>query len=346
MRTNETQSFSPLKNGAVPGNILLIRFHAIGDVAITLPACVALRDKFPNARIDYLTAKPAVGLIDALSTFDAIHSIKETYNSFGRAKEAMAITKQLRPNHYDMVIDLQRNWVSRSIRLMLRPKYWGEFDRYFLKLAGERVLETFQGIGFSDILLSYKLQLRKNVLDDGLTMLQNNGWNGTTPLVVLNPAGLWTSRNWPLENYILLAKQWLEREPVQFVILGTKNILDKARLIKEALNYSLIDLVNKTTLAQAFSILQHSSVVISEDSGLMHMAWVSGIPTVALFGSTRHQWSAPMGDHSHCFHSGDLACGDCMEPVCKFGDVHCLTRLSPATVLESALKLQAQGRQR
>jgi ADP-heptose:LPS heptosyltransferase len=85
--------------------------------------------------------------------------------------------------------------------------------------------------------------------------------------------------------------------------------------------------------------VQRAAIMISEDSGLLHMAWCSGVPVVALFGSSRHVWSAPVGAHAESLHSGDLPCGQCMTPVCSFGDVHCLTRFTPEQVYREANSL-------
>ncbi len=71
----------------------------------------------------------------------------------------------------------------------------------------------------------------------------------------------------------------------------------------------------------------------------MHMAWVCGIPTLALFGSTRSDWSAPQGEHSLCLNSSDLECGNCLLEVCKYGDVHCLSRYTPEFVFEKSIGL-------
>jgi ADP-heptose:LPS heptosyltransferase len=71
----------------------------------------------------------------------------------------------------------------------------------------------------------------------------------------------------------------------------------------------------------------------------MHMAWLSGIPTLALFGSTRSEWSRPLGDHTLLLDSSDLSCGGCMESTCRFGDNHCLTRYTPQQVYTHAIGL-------
>jgi ADP-heptose:LPS heptosyltransferase len=72
------------------------------------------------------------------------------------------------------------------------------------------------------------------------------------------------------------------------------------------------------------------------------MAWCSGRPSVALFGSTRSDWSRPLGPHSVLLDSSDMPCGNCMAPECRFGDVRCLTRYTPDRVLGTATDLLAR----
>ena len=159
--------------------------------------------------------------------------------------------------------------------------------------------------------------------------------------IVLNPAGSFPTRNWPLDRYVQFAHAWIEQADadVQFVILGTDQILAKADYLHKALGERLINVVGTTTPAEAYAIVQEAEFVLSEDSGLMHMAWVAQVPVVALFGATRSAWSKPLGRWSVCLNSSDLDCGECLQAACRFGDVHCLTRYSAAFVVETAKKL-------
>jgi ADP-heptose:LPS heptosyltransferase len=106
----------------------------------------------------------------------------------------------------------------------------------------------------------------------------------------------------------------------------------------------VISIVGETTTAQAFAIVQLAELMISEDSGLMHMGWVSGIKTIALFGSTRSDWAQPLGRHARFFDSSDLPCGNCMREICAYGDNHCLTRYTPAFIFEQARALYLTGK--
>jgi len=161
---------------------------------------------------------------------------------------------------------------------------------------------------------------------------------------VLNPAGAFATRNWEMHKYVLFARQWLQRWPhTRFLVLGTSFIAEKAAFLEGELGEHLINLVGKTTPSEVFALLQRVTLVLSEDSGLMHMAWVSGTPVVALFGSTRSDWSRPLGPRSVFLDSSDLSCGACMQATCRRGDVFCLSRRSPEEVFARAVSLLEQS---
>ncbi len=232
-----------------------------------------------------------------------------------------------------MVIDLQNNPISRIVRRSLFPKAWVEFDKYSPRSAGERNRLTIEAAGLGAGQGNTRFTLKDP--NKPQSLLQRKGWNGKDRLVVMNPAGFFETRNWPLDNYVRFAELWLQRFPGSiFIALGTSLIANKAAILKQKLGDRFIDLSGQTTPSEAFSILQQVTLTLSEDSGLMHMSWVSGIPTITLFGSTRSDWSRPLGSHSFFFDSSDLPCGNCMSAVCRMGDIRCLTRKTPEMVLE------------
>ena len=330
----ETTSVRPWTGMRPPRRILVIRFHAIGDVAITLPSCVGLRNRFRMARIDFVTGRESEPLPAALHLFDAVMAINVRGSRWSRLVRVLLLGIRLGFHRYDLVIDLQRNWMSRLLRRLSFPAAWSEFDR-FAPRPGERVEETFHAAGVAGGAIP-DLPIRSELIRRGRKLLEAKGWDGSERLILLNPAGLWETRNWPMANYTRFSRRWMDREPVRFVLLGTERIRRKAAQLEEVLGTSILNLVGGTSLDEALGVLQHCSLVLTEDSGLMHMAWTSGIPTLALFGSSRHDWSTPLGEHTRCLHSGDLPCGACMEPTCRFEDVHCLTRFSPDQVFEAA----------
>ena len=226
------------------------------------------------------------------------------------------------------------------MRKFIDPVAWSEIERFSETSAGDKYQKGIEAVGLGSVKLNTGLQLKKP--DAGRIKLINAGWNSSKKLVVLNPAGAFSTRNWQIDNYVKYAELWTTNFPdTQFLILGLKTISEKALFLKKILKDDLIDLVNTegTSAEEAFSIINKTYFVLTEDSGLMHMSWVSGIPTLALFGSSRRDWSAPLGEHSLCLNSSDLECGNCLLKVCKYGDIHCLTRYTPEFVFDRSISL-------
>lgn len=329
----------PWRRSQPPKRVLAIRLQAMGDTMITLPYLQALRHALPAAtKLDLLTREEVDPVPRSIHLFNEVYSIGGGRNLKKIFLRAFLLLPRLWLRRYDVVIDLQNNIVTRTVRKTLAPTAWSEFDRFSPIAAGERTRMTIEAAGLGDCRPMFSFHEKDPQL--GARLLKSNGWNGKDPLIVLNPAGVFVTRNWPMENYVQFAKLWQQRYPeVKFVILGTPLITEKASFLKNELDQALIHLVGRTTPHEAFAVLQQAQFVLSEDSGLMHMAWVSGIPTLVLFGGTRSDWSRPLGAHSAFLDSSDLPCGSCMQETCHFGDVHCLTRYSPDTVLQKALDL-------
>jgi ADP-heptose:LPS heptosyltransferase len=332
-------SAKPWIKNKPPRRILAIRLQAMGDVTITLPYLQYLGNSLPaSTRIDFLTRKECENIPKNIFLFDKVISIGGGRNFKKQFLYAIFLLPKLLWQRYDVVIDLQNNNLSELIRRTIRPTAWSVFDRFSSNAAGERTRLTIEAIGLGKNEINPGFKFKKHI--DPVTILKKNGWDGTSELVVLNPAAAFPTRNWPLENYVFFSGLWLDQFPnTQFLMLGTSFIESKSDYLKEKLGERMISIINKTTPSEAFAILQKVKFVLSEDSGLMHMAWVSEVPTLVLFGSTRSDWSRPLGEHSFFLDSSDLPCGNCMQEVCKWGDVHCLTRFSPEMVFAHAYSL-------
>ncbi|HEX4372972.1 MAG TPA: glycosyltransferase family 9 protein [Puia sp.] len=329
----------PWKEKRSPKRILAIRLHAIGDVVITLPYLQHLRNTLPkNTRLDLLTIEECASIPQNINLFDNVYVIRGGRNFKKQLAFTFLLLPKLLMNRYDIVLDLNDAIISRLVRKALLPKAWATFDKFSLIPAGERTQMTIEAVGLGKIIACTKFDLKNDLNIENI--LQSNGWKNNNQLIILNPAGAFETRNWPLENYVGFAKLWLQSFPqTQFLILGVNSVQKKAEYFKNELGDDLIDLVNKTTTAEAFAIIQQVKTVLTEDSGLMHMSWVSGIPTLALFGSTRGYHAKPLGKKSFLFDSSDLPCGNCMLEVCKYGDTHCLTRYTPEMVFEKAREM-------
>ena len=337
----EILNYKLWQSDSLPKRILIIRLQAMGDVVITLPYIQSLKEKLPaDAKLHFLTRDEIKDIPSSIRLFDWVYSIGGGRNTKLQLLSLLLLLPRLKFNKYDVVIDLQRNKLSKLVRRFLNPSAWSEIERFSATSAGDKYQKGIEAIGFCSIDLNTGLQLINP--NAGRIKLINAGWNPSKKLVVLNPAGAFSTRNWEIENYVKYAELWKAKFPdTQFLILGLKAIANKSLFLKKMLKDDLIDLVNGegTSVEEAFAIINKSYFVLTEDSGLMHMAWVSGIPTLSLFGSSRSDWSAPQGEHSLCLSSSDLECGNCLLEVCMYGDVHCLSRYTPEFVLDKTISL-------
>jgi heptosyltransferase-2 len=332
-------SAKPWNHLRTPRRILAIRMQAMGDLVGCLPYLQYLRDTIPQqVPLDLLTREETAGIPQNIHLFDKVYAIGGGRNFKKQVIHGALMMPALLRNRYDVVLDLQNHQLSRFMRKALMPQAWTEFDRFSPIGFGERYQLTIEAAGLGTNKANYRFRLKDD--KKALEILRHYGWNSEEDLIVLNPAGAFETRNWSLSNYRTFARLWLQQFPrSRFLVLGTGFIEAKANWLKEQLGDRLINLTGKTLPFEAFAILQKVKLVLSEDSGLMHMAWCSGVPTIGLFGGTRTDWTKLSGDHTVSLDAADLACGGCMKETCRYGDVHCLTRYLPDQVFHHARSL-------
>lgn len=342
METNSVHIDIPAKRwtrNRPPKRILAIRLQAMGDMAAALPYLQDLRNTFPPpTRLDFLTRKEVEDIPRSLDLFDKVISIGGGRNFKKQLISTCFLLPGLMMRRYEVVIDMQNNILTEIIRKALMPKAWSVFDRFSPIPGGESYRLTIEATGIAKNKAENRFQLKHPGI--GELILKANGWNGYDDLLILNPAAAFETRSWPIENYVTYAKLWQERFPnTKFLVIGTNFISTKAKQLEMHLGDKLINLVDKTRPSEAFAILPLVKFILSEDSGLMHMAWGSGVPTMGLFGGTKTDRVRPLGEHTSFLDSSDLPCGGCMLEICKYGDVHCLTRYSAQQVFDESIAL-------
>jgi heptosyltransferase II len=323
----------------LPKKILAIRLQALGDTFIALSYLQYLRENLPSSTIiDFVVRDEFKNIPNNLILFNHVYIIKGGNPIKKQLFSALGYFFKIRKQKYDVVLDLQNNEVSKLIRKVANPFCFVEFDRYSPLHACKRNINTINQAGFIKIAEGYQFKFKNP--DYGKTRLDKLV-SDNEKLILLNPAGAYENRNWPLQNYIDLAKQFQIhfQNKVKFLFLGVSKIQEKVDEIKKHLKDSAIDMITKTSEIEAFNIIQQIDLCITEDGALMHMAYLSKKPTVILLGSSRSDWLDPKLPHTFCFNSNDLACGNCMQAICKLGTNECLTRIKPEQVFNQSITL-------
>ena len=164
------------------------------------------------------------------------------------------------------------------------------------------------------------------------------------PVLALCPgAEFGESKRWPSEHYAKVAEEKI-REGWQVWLFGSKNDHAvgediRARLIP-GLREESVNLSGDTSLAEAIDLLSCADAVVSNDSGLMHVAAALNRPLVAVYGSTSPGFTPPLADKVEIVRLG-LECSPCFERTCRFGHYNCMRELMPQPVIEALQRVQA-----
>jgi heptosyltransferase-2 len=147
---------------------------------------------------------------------------------------------------------------------------------------------------------------------------------------------------WPATHYAELATALHARHGVPVLLLGSGKEADLCESIALMAPGACIVMAGRTSLADAMALIAGARGVVSNDSGLMHVAAAFGLPQVAVFGSTSPEHTPPLNDKAKVLWIKDelgLACSPCFDRTCRFGHTRCLTEIAPARVEATLAKV-------
>ena len=164
--------------------------------------------------------------------------------------------------------------------------------------------------------------------------LRKMGLERPNKLAVLCPgAEFGPAKRWPTEHFATLAKA-LHADGFEVWAIGSPKDQAVGEAIARMSQTACLNLCGITSLEQAIDILAMSDLVITNDSGLMHVAAAVNRPIVALFGSSSPGFTPPLSDQAHIL-SLQLSCSPCFKRECPLGHLDCLTQLLPEQVLHT-----------
>ncbi len=153
------------------------------------------------------------------------------------------------------------------------------------------------------------------------------------PILALCPgAEFGDAKRWPERHFATLA-DFAIAENMQVWLFGSPSDRPVAEAIRQAVQHSkhCVDLTGKTTLADALDLLALARHVVSNDSGLMHIAAAVGAETTVLYGSTSAEFTPPLSERANILNE-NLSCSPCFERICPLGHKNCLNNLAPERV--------------
>ncbi|HIF9513608.1 TPA: lipopolysaccharide heptosyltransferase II [Photobacterium damselae] len=150
------------------------------------------------------------------------------------------------------------------------------------------------------------------------------------------------AKRWPEQHFAVTAKTLIEQGH-QVWLFGSAKDREVTDKIKNSLPAELqafcYNLAGNTSLIEAIDLLAACKIVVSNDSGLMHVSAAVGCHIVALYGSTTPSYTPPLAEHVEVLHT-DISCRPCFKRECPLGHLKCLTELTPDLVINAIDKLQ------
>ena len=269
----------------VPAEILVTRFKSIGDVLFTLPAMHALRDHFPESTITFLTSEENGPLIEGFADVKEIITIDRTAFHRGRVvtmlRETFSLLRRFRKKRFSLAIDLQGYGETALLTWLTRaPQRWGSVYRRARGLAYTRGIIRESALHPVDWNLSLLKQcgvevksvrndfvLPENAEAEARAVFTRLKLDADKPTLFIQPFTSTSRKNWPLENYRVLAKHWRERG-VQVVFGGGP----QERPALQPLERAGFAVSAGTPILISAGLTKLSTLVVGGDTGLLHIA--------------------------------------------------------------------------
>jgi lipopolysaccharide heptosyltransferase II len=324
--------------------ILILRFSSIGDIVLTTPVIRCLQKKFPDAEIHFATKKSFQSILEHNPYISKLHLLEDSLSS---------LIAKLKEERFDYVIDLHNNQRTWLIKLQLGVKSLSfhkiNFEKWLMvnlkinrlpaKHIVDRYLETCKDLGVVNDGegLDYFISNHDRVeLKETLPAEFQQGY------VAWVIGAKQNTKKFPVAKIVSVLKQL--DEPV--VLMGGKEDVNEANEIVAQLTGNSRQLFNacgKFSLNQSASLLQQSKLVVTNDTGLMHIAAAFKKPILSIWGNTIPEFGMAPYYGSHQIPSlqsqvSNLSCRPCSKlgySTCPKGHLKCMNEIDEEELLNS-----------
>jgi heptosyltransferase-2 len=338
-----------------PEKILILRLSSIGDIILTTPLIRLLRRKFPSARIDYVLKKKFAPLLEDNPNLDRLI----TFDTAAGWRELVKIRSQIKKSQYDLIIDIHKNFrsffMSRflpGIKVVVYRKYI--LKRVALVLLGwnfyqeiipvpSRYLESVAEYGIRDDNAGPEFFPQKSTLTRMKEEIRNHGLISDRLTIGIAAGAGFETKRWPEENYTRVALSLKKSTGAQALLFGDKGDRVITEKIRARLGPDAIDLAGQLSLMETACAIDQCDLVLSNDTGLMHLAAALKKKTLAIFGPTTREFGFfPQGHHTRVVEHPHLTCRPCTHlgsRSCPKDHFRCMKEISPETVVSIAMEM-------
>jgi len=330
--------------------ILILKPSSLGDVVQALPVLRLLKRHLPASEIYWWIDSQLAPLLEGDRDLTGIVRFERRRWALPRHwPEMLRSIRWLRTQHFDWVIDLQCLARSGAFAWLANGKFLIGLDepregaRGFYDVAVRRAsFHTHAVDWYLAVLPRLGIPVHTNFPwlpeKPEIALAVKSKWQTDgTRWIVLQPGARWRTKRWPIDYFIKLVGLLADKFPnARFAILGDNQDRPLGEAIGRATSGRCLNLCGQTSLPELVEWLRLCHLMVTNDTGPMHIAAALNKPLVALFGPTEPRRTGPYG-HLDSVLRLDLPCAPCFKSHCHYEKPYeCLMALSPTTVFEFA----------
>jgi heptosyltransferase-2 len=337
--------------GKTKQNILVIGPSWVGDMVMSQSLYRLIKQNNSDNRITVMAPSWTRPLLDRMPEVDAKLNFDLEHGELNLGAR-FSLGKALRDSHFTQAIVLPLSFKSALVpfhaNIKIRTGWRGEWRNILLNDCRSPQDENFplmvqrfaalanpSGSLPPENILKPKLSTQQSDVNSSLSKFE---LTKELKILAISPgAEFGEAKQWPSEYYAELTNAVLQ-QGWQVWIFGSVNDVLIAESILADIDSNLLDrcknLAGRTSLAEAIDLMSLASAVVSNDSGLMHVAAALDKPVVGIYGSTSPDFTPPLADKLKLLAT-DIQCRPCFKRKCPFGHLRCLTELKPALVIDA-----------
>ena len=337
--------------------ILIIKLSALGDVVHTLPVPRTLRQEYPDAHIAWMIEERYQELLYNNPDINEVIPIrtkvwrknwnKETFN------EILQIIKNIRQKKFDVVFDLHGLIKSGIIAMLSGAKNKVGFHRKNCKEKISSIFTNIKGpymaggihvvdmyltlvqsaLGIQNVVKQFPISSPEAQEQKIEGFFQNQPELTAKPIVGINPGAGFESKLWKMERFAKLADRIVDEMGYSILLLWGPGEEQKAKQITTSMKQKSW-IAPATTIQESIALYKRLKLLVSCDSGPLHLCSALSIPTVSLFGPTDPVRNGAYGLHHETVYKM-LSCSFCWKRKCPLGTDECMQKVSVDDVFEA-----------
>lgn len=336
--------------------ILLIKPSSLGDIVHAMPTLAALRERFPQAEVTWLVKRQWAPLVEVIDGVDQICAVEQGLMGWlGRVPD-------LRAAGFDLVVDLQglfrsgvMAWLTGCGRRVgfangREGSPWFYTQRVAVPVAPMHAVDRYLLVAEALGAARPKVP-RFDFLDrpeDGQAaeaILSAAGLARSSPWIAMNVSARWETKRWPPQQFAEAADRLADAPGIPIVFMGGPGERPETHAVMARMRTKAIDLTGQTPVGLLPGLLRRAALLLTNDSGPMHIAAAVGTPVVALFGPTDPVKTGPYG-LGHVVLSHAVECRPCFRRECSRAvTLECLTGVTPEQVVRAVQQQLGRSRQ-